>query len=125
MLCEQCGKKVKTKRNIMNLFDPEIHHICETCYMQNPFVPRHQIIPIEDAIIIHHSMTIGVSHLKGTAYMSMMKPYYIDFVHHYHDYVFIYFDLIDQEVFNELDSLKLGNIYLLSLYENIEKGEKL
>jgi len=55
----------------------------------------------------------------------MIKPYYLDFIKNYPQSIFIYQDYVDESMFDQLDSLKLGDIYLLTLYENIEKGEKL
>ncbi|MFH0767168.1 MAG: hypothetical protein V1920_03650, partial [Bacillota bacterium] len=122
MLCEICGNKVKTKRTILNLFDPEIHHICENCYMQYPLTPRNQVIPIEDGIIHHYSMMRNEVKNSGIAYMSFMKPYVVQYMMHYDDFIFLYKDEIDEDFLTILDSLKLGNIYLLTLYENIKKG---
>ncbi|MBN2299884.1 MAG: hypothetical protein JXC31_01725 [Acholeplasmataceae bacterium] len=125
MQCEICRKKVKTKKNIINLFHPEIHHICENCYLENPLIPRLEILPIQEGIIYHHSMLVSRNKLSGLAYMSMMKPYYIDFMKSHTNNLFIYQDQLDEKLYHQMDSLKLGDIYLLTLYENIEKGEKL
>lgn len=124
MLCEICKKKVKTRRTINNLFDPEIHHICEKCYMENPLIIRKSVIPIEDGMLYIHQM-LGQSTSYPNAYMSLMKPFYLDFIRHLKTDIMLYFDQTGEQIFEILDSLKLGSIYLLTLYENIGKGEKL
>ncbi len=125
MLCGLCGKKVKTKKNIHNLFKPEIHHICEKCYMMNPLVPKVSIIPIEQGQIYHHSMIRGDAYLSGLAYMSFIKPYLKHYLSEYKECVFLYYDHVSDITLKILDSLKLGSVYLLTLNENIEEGEKL
>ena len=125
MLCNICGMKVKTKKTLMNLFDPETHHICERCYMMNPLIPKLSVIPIEEGEIYHHSMIRGDAHVSGIAYMSFMKPYLKHYLSEYGDFAFLYYDYLTHDTMNILDTIKLGNIYLLTLYENIEKGEKL
>lgn len=125
MVCGICGKKVKTKKTILNLFDPEIHHICESCYMMYPLFPKTEVIPIEEGMIFHNSMIRGDSHVSGIAFMSFVKPYLRHYLTKYRDCIFLYLDDLKEISFITLDSLKLGNIYLLTLHENIEEGEKL
>jgi len=125
MLCSICGKKVKTKKTILNLFDDEIHHLCESCYMLHPLCPKSHVIPIDDGVIYHNSMIKGDSQVPGIAFMSFVKPYLAHYLTQYRDCIFLYLDDIKEISFITLDSLKLGNIYLLTLYENIEEGEKL
>ena len=125
MLCGSCGRKVKTKKTILNLFDPEIHHICEKCYSINPLIPKVSVIPIESGIIYHQSMIRGDSHGLGLAYMSFMNPFLKHYLREFKDSVFLYYDQVNRDTIKIIDLLKLGNIYLLTLYENIEEGEKL
>lgn len=125
MLCGLCGKKVKTKRTILNLFTPEIHHICEKCYSINPLIPRVSNIPIENGMIYHHSMIRGGAHGLGIAYMSFIKPFLKHYLSEYKDCAFLYYDQLTHDTIKVIDLLKFGNIYLLTLYENIEEGEKL
>mgnify|MGYP000908100734 FL=1 len=125
MLCGLCGKKVKTRKTILNLFDPEIHHICEKCYSRNPLIPRISVIPIENGEIYHHSMIRGDEHGLGPAYMSFIKVHLKHYLKEYKDCAFLYYDQVTHDTIKVLDLLKLGSIYLLTLYENIEEGEKL
>lgn len=122
MLCEHCGKKVKTKRNIFNLFEPETHHLCETCYQKFPLIMNYQVIPIEYGQMHHYIMNAPIA--NPIAYMSFLKPYYQHFTLQNNNCVFLYFDEISDQDSLILDHLKLGDLYVVSLYENIEKKEK-
>jgi hypothetical protein len=122
MLCAQCGKKIKTKKNIFNLFDPEIHHLCEMCYQKYPLIMKYQVIPIEQGQMYHYSMNAPIT--NSIAYMSFLKPYYQHHLLHHKNCIFLYFDEISDQDSHILDHLKLGDLYVVSLYENIEKKEK-
>ncbi|HBG32412.1 MAG TPA: hypothetical protein DEG42_03980 [Acholeplasmataceae bacterium] len=122
MLCELCGKKVKTKKSIFNLFEPEIHHLCEMCYRKYPLNMKYQVIPIEHGQIHHYLMNAPI--ISSIAYMSFLKPYYQDYLLRYKNCIFLYFDEISDQDLIMMDYLKLGDLYVVSLYENIEKKEK-
>ncbi len=122
MLCECCKKKIITKRHLGNLFQPETHHICEYCYMKNPLLVKESIIPIEDGEILWYNLLKDeVKYPK--AYMSFLAPYILLFTKMNSYDVLIYQDQFNNELYHLLDLLKLGNIFLLTLYENKEKKE--
>ncbi len=126
MLCEVCRKRVSTSKNIFNLFLPETHHICEFCYQRYPLLMTLEVFPIEEGILIQHLLSRRYYPVKPIAYMSFLKPYYMDFLKHHQGKILIIFDILDEHNLVLLDSLKFGDIYFVSLYENIErKGEKL
>ncbi len=124
MLCEICKRKVKTRRNLHNLFDPEVHHICEKCFMEHPVILKKSTMPIEQFTLHLNQMLDRVTQFP-MAYMSFMKPFYLDFIKRKDVEIILYFDQTGDQIFEILDSLKLGSIYLLTLYEDIGKGEKL
>ncbi len=123
MICELCKRRVRTKKNIHNLFDQEIHHICESCYDDQPLNRRFQVIPIQNGVIYYQLLLADHVPKEGKAYMSFLAPFYFNYLTEFSDTIIIYVDQTDEELFSILEFLKLGNIYLLSLYENIEKGE--
>jgi len=87
---------------------------------------RQDVIPIEEGILIHHLLSDRFYSINPIAFMSFLKPYYIDFIKHHQGKMFVLFDILDNHTLETLDSLKFGDIYFVSLYENIEKkGEKL
>jgi len=122
MLCESCREKIIKNRSIYQMFTVETHHICESCYQKNQMIPHLQVLPIEDYVIIWYNI-LKEGTLTPLAYMSFLKGYYQLFLNQYKDYLFLYFDYLTEEIHLILDSLKLGNIYLLTLYEYIEKKE--
>ena len=126
MLCQVCRKKVRTDKNIFNLFSPETHHICEYCCQKYPLLLRIDVLPIEEGILLVHLLSSRHYSLNPIAFMSFLKPYYIDFLKHHQGKVLLVFDILDDNTLALLDSLKFGDIYFVTLYENIEgKGEKL
>jgi hypothetical protein len=119
MLCRICLKKVRTKRHLLNLFHPEIHHICESCYGKYPLLPRFEVIPIEGYIMRYHVMSTRNTHIDPISYMSFDQQYIRMFLlQHAHD-ICLLFDMMDSNMLSLLDSLKLGNLYVVTLYENI------
>jgi hypothetical protein len=51
-----------------------------------------------------------------------LKPYYLNYLKNHQNQIVLYFDVVELSInYDLLDSLKLGDIYLVSLYENIEK----
>ena len=122
MLCECCKKKIVTKRHFRNLFEPEIHHICEYCYMKNPITLKESIIPIEDGEILWYNL-LKDEVIYPKAYMSFLGNYFIAFTYMKAYNILIYQEQFNQELYHLLDLLKLGNIFLLTLYENKEKKE--
>ena len=126
MLCEICKKRVTSNKNIFNLFQVETHHICEYCYQRYPLLTRFEVIPIEKGLLHFYLLSSRYYKVTPTAFMSFLKPYYMDFLKHHQGKVLLIFDILDHNTLVLLDSLKFGDIYIVSLYENIEgKGEKL
>lgn len=119
MLCRICLKKVRTRRNISNLLTPEIHHICESCYAKYPLLPRFDVIPIEGYVIRYHVMSTRNTNLDPMSYMSFLKSYITMFLVSYPLDILFIFDLMDLNTLSLLDSLKLGNLFVVTLYENI------
>lgn len=119
MLCRICSKKVRTKRNLMNIYDAEIHHICEKCYEKHPLLPRFSVIPIEGYVMHYHVMSTRFTNLDVMAFMSFYQRYIILYLQQYRDHVLLLFDIVDSEILTMLDSLKLGNLMVVTLYENI------
>jgi len=88
--------------------------------MKVPIHSTHQVIPIEEGEILWYNLLKErVDYPLG--YMSFIKSYIWMFMNLYPSYLFIYIDEVSMKLFDLLDSLKLGNIFLVSLYENIDK----
>ena len=122
MLCECCFKKIIPKRTIFNLFEIETHHICELCYMKQPMIPHYQVVPIEQGKIMWYNLC-KEEVIYPVAYMSFLKTYVLTFMTYHKKDIFLYTDQLTESLLNILDSLKLGNVFLVSLCEKIDKKE--
>ncbi|WP_176238819.1 hypothetical protein [Mariniplasma anaerobium] len=58
--------------------------------------------------------------ISPLAHMSFYKPYIIDFMHNFHTHILLIDDYLNEELLNLYDSIKLGDIYFLTLYDKIE-----
>ncbi len=119
MLCRICLKKVRTRRHWNHLFHPEIHHICESCYGKYPLLSRFEVIPVEGYVMRYHVMSTKNTHLDPISYMSFDHQYIRMFLKHHDNDIVLLFDTMDSQVLSLLDSLKLGNLFVVTLYENI------
>jgi len=119
MLCRICLKKVRTKRNLMNLLTPERHHICESCYTKYPLLPRLDVIPVEGYLMRYHVMSTRCLNHDPMAYISFLESYIRLYLKMYSLDILLFFDVMDSQTQSLLDSLKLGNLFVVTLYENI------
>lgn len=124
MLCEVCKKKIRTQLNIFNIFQTEKHHICERCFQKYPLLPGYQTIPIDQGMIDHYYLISKNRDVSPISYMSFLKVYYVHYLKHHKQQMILYFDVLSDQLYEILDSLKLGDIYLVTLYDNIKKKEK-
>lgn len=123
MFCEICKNKITTRRSIFNIFKIERHHICEYCYQKYPLIIRKSFIPIDGGEVIWLSLIQTSEHVSPLAHMSFYKPMMINYLRHHKDALLVMVDKITEDWFTLFDKMKLGDIYLLTLYDNIEKKE--
>ncbi len=125
MLCEHCHRKIITKRHLWNLFEPEIHHLCDVCYARYPLLPTLEVMPIEGGVM-HLFTLIDASYpVDPIAYQSFVGPYIMMALTRYQGHTLIIFDRISTSVFDLLDHLSFGDLVVVRLYENShDKGEK-
>lgn len=120
MQCVICQKTIKISTSIDTLFKKEKHHICERCYHEFPLYFDYLILPIED----YEMTTVVLSKIKTNqnplAYMSYYKPFIVDYIKHKRTDIILIFDDLTQEIYNILDTLKLGDILVISLYISID-----
>ncbi|MDD4194589.1 MAG: hypothetical protein PHW37_04925 [Acholeplasmataceae bacterium] len=56
---------------------------------------------------------------QGVCYQSFMAPYVKTFLKDKHNLIFLYFECMDLQIYELLDSLELGNLFVVTLYENM------
>lgn len=124
MICEICRLKINKKRTIFNLFETEIHHICESCLSKHPVDVSYQVIPKDEGIIKWYALLHETTDLNPMAYMSFLKPFYKDYVKNNKDSIYLYFDSISDKLMIILQSLEFKYIYLVTLYDEINEKEQ-
>lgn len=126
MLCEHCLKKMIPKRSLWNLFEPEIHHLCEMCYQMYPLLPTHEVVPIEGGHADVFTLIAKPYPVTPIAYQSFYQSYYVLHQTYFKDYILLIFDVIKDEMWQFIDHLSFGNLMIVRLYENShDKGEEL
>ncbi len=123
MFCYICQKKILVKKTIFNLFVTETHHICEYCLDLYPIYIQYQVIPKDIGVINWYSLIHSDEDLDGIAYMSFLKPLYIDYLKHDKKSIYLYFDVISDKLMLILQSIGFGDIYLVTLYDEIKEKE--
>lgn len=119
MICYICKKKIVTQVRLYNLFKIETHHICDRCLMLYPIDINYQVIPNQSHVIEWYSMISEETVLDPMAYMSFIKPFYIDFLPIKSQAILLYLDVISDKLINILTSLE-WHIYLVTLYDEIK-----
>ena len=123
MFCEICKKEIVLRHTIHTLFKRETHHICNDCFEQYPLIIKTSIFPIEEGQVRWTSMIKTNDDISGYAHMSFMKPFYLAYMKYHRKDIYLHFDRLTDKILSILDSLKLGDIYLLTLHQNIEEEE--
>lgn len=119
MFCEICRKNVVSRRHLFNIFRKEIHHICDYCYKKYPIMVHKSLIPMDGGEILWVSLLKTQDVISPLAHMSFYKPFIIEYMKAYSDNVLLIMDEIDEEQVTLFEKLKLGDIYLLTLYDKI------
>lgn len=119
MICFICKKKIITQIKLYNLFQKETHHICERCFKLYPIDIQYQVIPNQHHVIEWFSLMSEKIELNPMAYMSFIKPFYINFLHIKSEAILLYLDVISDKLINILTSLE-WHIYLVTLYDEIK-----
>ena len=126
MLCLHCQRRMIPKRTLWNLFEPEIHHLCEKCYQTYPLLPSHEVIPIEGGTAEVFTLISKPYPVSPIAYQSFLVSYYRLHRMHFKPNVLLIFDEISEDIWHLLDHLSFGNLMIVRLYENShDKGEEL
>lgn len=119
MLCLVCNNLINSKITILNIFKPNIHKICDNCFKRNTFIQNFNIVPITNYVIEEH--TLFEIEVEPLALMNFLKPYYLYYLKHKRNNVILCFDTTDIIIYNNLQQVELGNIYLLVLCNKRQK----
>lgn len=121
MFCLHCQKSLEKVIDINNIFKVSTQHICEACMTQSIVISLKKVIPIDSFLLEYNIIFDKIYERHPEAYMTFLKPYYIYFLKNRSNDIFIYLDTLTLETMKVLDRLKLGNIFLVTLYETKEE----
>ncbi len=119
MICYICKKKIINEIKLYNIFKKETHHICEQCYSLYPLNISEQVIPTQKFLMYWYTLQTDIETLNPMAYMSFLKPFYIDFLKYRQHAILLYFDQISDKLINILTSIE-WHIYLVTFYDEIK-----
>jgi hypothetical protein len=119
MFCQICHEKIVEERTLWHLFKPSVHSICERCYQKYPLYPRTKEYPIKGYLMIHTCLSVVKYKYQGNCYQSFIAPYINAFLKLNKKSIFLYFECMDLNIYELLDSLELGNLIIVTLYENM------
>lgn len=120
MQCAICLKMIKKSVSIDTLLSKDIHHICDRCYHAYPLYFDCITLPIDSYMMTIFVLSKIYSKQNPLAYMSYLKPYIINFIKHKRNDILLIFDDLTEDLFQMLDTLKLGDIMSVTLYISIE-----
>ncbi|MFP4177808.1 MAG: hypothetical protein ACLFTZ_03505 [Acholeplasmataceae bacterium] len=123
MICEACKKPTRTRRSFSDLLSLEMHHICERCYRKYPVDILHQHVPVEAGALDLYTVVRSKHRTHPRAHMSFLKPLYLAFLNSA-SAAFIYFDEIDADTYQLLDTLRFGRLFVVALYGDINKKKE-
>lgn len=117
IFCLECNNLIIKEITYLNIFKPNIHKICDNCFESNIFIQRLEVIPIKNYITELH--TLFEKKMNTFALMSFLKPYFEYYLKNRHNFIILFFDTLDINIYNIIKNIELGDIYLITLCNKI------
>ncbi len=125
MLCGVCQEKIVIKRDLWNLYHRSFDLICEACYQKYPLNLSHSTYPIENDLLHVYRLSNERYPHGDFPYQRFMGWILISLIKRYPDAIILSVEELDQKLYTLLDSLRLGDFVVMTLFENIDiKGEE-
>lgn len=119
MLCLECNSLINKDITYRNIFKTNYNKICNTCFSNNTFIQKLNVFPTEGGIIENH--ILFEKQINPLAIMNFLRPYYIYYLRAKKNFIVLFFDTPNQILYNILQQLSLGDIFLLTIYNNNTK----
>lgn len=120
MYCLECKKLIRKQINYLNIFKNNTSFICDNCFAKYIFIQNLDVIPINNYLL--YVNTLFDDYKNSDALAEYLKPYYLYFIKNGKDKIIMYFDTIDDAIYSKLNTLNIGNIFVITL-KNQLKGE--
>lgn len=119
MYCLNCDRLIHSQITYKNIFKVSSDHICERCLLNLTFDQKVEVIPIDNYLLYLNPIFMD-NNYPPISLMSFLEPYFNYFLKNSFDIV-LYFDSFNDDLYELLEALNLGNIFLIVLKK--EKGE--
>lgn len=119
MLCLECKELIVKNVTYKNIFKPRVSKICNSCFTKYIYIQELLVLPINNYKIYLNVLFDRI----GNPYslMEFIRPYYIYYLKEKLTFTILYFDSLDKVVYNILQNISFGNIYIIVLHNNTKK----
>lgn len=117
MFCLICNRLTQSKVTLLDLFRTSKYNICQYCYIQSFMIFEHFVIPIENYILDVKILFDKINEHHPMAYYIFLSPYLMNMIKNHRNEILMIFDEYSEEIYEMVDLLNLGNIYIIALYE--------
>lgn len=121
MICLECLELINKEVTYLNLLKPNIDKICNTCFSKYIYIQELIVYPNNDSLVYLNILFDQIG--NPLALMGFIKPYYIYYLKHKLTHTILYFDSFNKIIYNEIQNISLGNIYIIVLHNEYKKGE--
>ncbi len=117
MKCYQCRTHFYPKRSIKTLFEEPLQLRCTSCDQRFPRFIHKTVIPIEGYQLYYYVLFLKDENIKEEAFMDEILKILLEFLFKrtIND-IILFKDELDESLFDCLDHLNIGDIYLICLY---------
>lgn len=120
MFCQDCFGLREKEITYLNIFRKDKHFICNYCFRNYIFIHELSVIPINNYLM--YINTLVVDYKNSYSLMSFLKPYYLHYLKTKNKSIILYFDDINDKIYNILNILSLDDIFIIALKNQLKGG---
>lgn len=94
--------------------------ICEYCFRNYIFIYDLDVLPIQNYLM--YLNTLVLDYKNEYSLMSFLKPYYIYYLKQKNKSIILYFDNINDKIYQIINKLNLNDLFVITLKNNLKGG---